>query len=114
MMRAVASQNVEMNGVENTAGSTRMVLASSGIMPPTVAAMVHTDTMVSPITVPISESVHQRRDGEADCAERSAHGETDANPPSGHPADVARASLAGSQQRVTVVAACERCCRRCR
>jgi len=34
MIRPVASQNVEMNGVEKTAGSTRMDFATSGITPP--------------------------------------------------------------------------------
>ena len=38
MMSPVASQNVEMNGVENTAGSTRQMRAINGMIPPTVAA----------------------------------------------------------------------------
>ena len=36
-MSPVASQNVEMKGVEKTAGSTRIDFATSGMTPPTVA-----------------------------------------------------------------------------
>ena len=54
MIRPVASQNVEMNGVEKTAGSTRMDFATRGITPPTVAAIVQIDTIVSPMTAPMS------------------------------------------------------------
>ena len=51
-MSPVASQNVEMKGVEKTAGSTRIDFATSGMTPPTVAEMVHTESKVRPMTVP--------------------------------------------------------------
>src|SRR5690606_26525593 len=53
-MRPLASQNVEMNGVEKTAGSTRHARATIGITPPTVAAIGQLMTSVSAITVPIA------------------------------------------------------------
>src|SRR5699024_12790006 len=49
----VASKNVEINGVENTAGSTRIALASRGIVPPTVASIVQILISVSEITTPM-------------------------------------------------------------
>lgn len=52
-MSPVASQNVEMKGVEKTAGSTRIDFATSGMTPPTVAEMVHTESKVRPMTVPV-------------------------------------------------------------
>ena len=42
-----------MNGLENTAGSAPIRLATSGISPPTIAAMMQMDSSVSPITSPI-------------------------------------------------------------
>ena len=52
MTSPVASTNVEMNGFENTAGSTWIARARIGMMPPTVAATVHTASRVRPMTRP--------------------------------------------------------------
>ena len=54
-IRPAASTNVEMNGLENTAGSAFTALASSGMVPPTEAARQHMVNRVSPITEPSAQ-----------------------------------------------------------
>ena len=44
-----------MNGLENTAGSAPTFFAMIGIRPPTVAAIMHTDSRVRPMTSPIAQ-----------------------------------------------------------
>lgn len=51
----MASQNVEMNGLENTAGSAPTFFAIRGMTPPTQAAIVQIASNVSPMTKPISK-----------------------------------------------------------
>ena len=60
MISPVASTNVVMNGLEKTAGSARTALASNGIAPPTVAAMVHTLSRVSPMTITAATAITMR------------------------------------------------------
>ena len=54
-MSPVASQNVEMNGLEKTAGSAPTRFAMIGMSPPTVAAMMQIDRSVRPMTKPIAQ-----------------------------------------------------------
>src|SRR5699024_12481219 len=61
MIRPVASQKVEMKGLENTAGSAPIFFATSGISPPTIAAMMQIDSSVSPITAPIAQPRSEER-----------------------------------------------------
>ena len=52
--RPLASQKVEMNGVDTTAGSTLHAFAAIGIEPPTTAAIGQLTVSVSAMTAPIS------------------------------------------------------------
>ncbi len=98
MMRLVASQNVEMKGVLNTAGSARMTRARIGMTPPTVAASVQMPKSVSPMTRPRRGSEDDAREHEAEDPEQPAEDRPDADLAPGHEERVARRHLSEGER----------------
>ena len=83
--------------MEKTAGSAPTFFAMIGMRPPTVAAIMHTDSRRRPMTRPIATLVDEPGDDEAQCTEHRSQQRTDPQLPPDDPAEIADAHLADGQ-----------------